>query len=257
MKAKLGAWILIVKHGVVVRIPSPIVRLKSANLYVGLMSPAQNVFQLRRIKMSEEKTINVDNFMVDGFGRFVPKENVLEIDKLRDELVMKIAGEAEAIQEMMVKFKQKVYSQIAAFVDLSASEYGKKPGGKKGNVKLHSYDHSRMIQVQISEDLSFDERLDLAKELIDKCLDRWTVEGKKEIRTIVNEDFAVNQKGKFNVGRILSLRRHRFDDPDWKLAMEMISDSLQVSGSKSYIRTYKRTGEENRQECITLDFSKL
>ena len=205
----------------------------------------------------EEKTINLDNYMVDGLGRLVPKENVEEIDKLRDELVRDLAGEAEKIQQQMINFKKRAYSAVAAFKELSAAEYKRSFGGKKGNTKLYSYDHSRMIQVQISEDLTFDERLDLAKELIDKCLDRWTVEGKKEIRAIVEEDFAMNRKGKFNVGRILGLRRHAFDDQDWKQAMELISDSLQVAGSKSYFRAYRRTGEENRQECITLDFSKV
>lgn len=205
----------------------------------------------------EHQTINLDDYMQDGFGRLVPKENVEEIDKIRDELVRDLAGDAEKLQQEMIRFKQKVYSSVSAFVELSAAEYGKSYGGKKGNVKLHSYDHSRMVQVQIGEDLTFDERLNLAKELIDKCLDRWTVQGKKEIRTIVNEDFAVNQKGKFNIGRILGLRRFKFDDPEWKEAMDLISDSLQVSGTKSYFRAYKRAGEENKQTCITLDFSKL
>lgn len=206
---------------------------------------------------NDGNTINLENYMEDGFGRLVPKENVKEIDKLRDDLVREISDRAKQLQADMIKFKQDVYSQVSAFLELSAKEYGRSYGGKKGNVKLSSFDHSRMIQVQISEDLTFDERLDIAKDLIDQCLDRWTIEGKKEIRAIVEEDFAVNRKGRFNVGRILGLRRHAFDDPDWKQAMELISDSLQVTGSKSYFRAYERTGEENRQTCITLDFSKL
>lgn len=100
--------------------------------------------------MDEEKKINVDDYMVDGFGRLVPKENVSEIDKIRDELVRDLAGQAQKIQEEMIKFKQKAYSTVSAFVELSAAEYGRKYGGKKGNVKLHSFDHSRMIHIQIS-----------------------------------------------------------------------------------------------------------
>ena len=202
-------------------------------------------------------SIDITDYMKDGFGRLVPIENVEEIDKLRDQMVGKMATQAKKLQEEMIQFKQIAYSEVSAFMELSAAEYGKKWGGKKGNVTFFSYDHNQMIQVQISEDLTCDERLQIAKELIDKCLDRWTVDGKEEIRTIVNEDFAVNQKGKLNIRRILGLRRFKFDDPDWIQAMELISDSLQVSGSKSYIRVYERSGTENRKQCITLDFSKL
>ena len=205
----------------------------------------------------EKITLNPDDFMKDGFGRLVPLNLVAEIDKIKDEVVVRLSDRAKKLQAEMIKFKQDAYSEVAAFLALSAAEYEMSYGGKKGNVKLSSYDHSRTIQVQISDDLDCDERLDLAKELIDTCLDRWTVDGKKEIRTIVNDAFAVNKKGRFNVSRILSLRRHNFKDPDWIKAMDLICDSLQVSGSKSYFRAYERTGEENRQTCITLDFSKL
>jgi len=205
----------------------------------------------------EGNTINLDDYMIDGFGRLVPINLVKEIDKIKDEMVRKLSDRAKKLQAEMIKFKQDAYSQVAAFLELSAEEYKVTYGGRKGNVKLSSYDQKRPIQVQISDDLYCDERLDLAKELIDSCLDRWTVDGKKEIRTIVNDAFSVNKKGKFNVARILSLRRHNFDDPEWIKAMDLISDSLQVSGSKSYFRTYERTGEENSQVCITLDFSKL
>ncbi len=201
--------------------------------------------------------IDINKYMEDGLGRLVPIENVHELDKIKDNLVRGLAEKAKTLQEEMIRFKKLAYSEIAAFMDLAAAEYNKTYGGQKGNLKFASYDHKLTIQVQIHEDLTCDERLQIAKELIDKCLDRWTIDGKEEIRTIVNEDFAVNQKGRLNIHRILGLRRYRFDDPEWQEAMDIISDSLQVSGSKSYFRVYERGGQENSLQCITLDFSKL
>ena len=201
--------------------------------------------------------INPNDYMKDGLGRLVPVENVKEIDKLRDQFVRKMVARAKKLQEELIRFKQLVYSETAAFVELSAAEYGRKYRGEKGNQKLSSYDQSQAVQVQISEDLTCDERLHIAKELIDNCLDRWTVDGKEEIRAIVTDAFSVNQKGKFNIRRILGLRRIQSDDPDWIQAMDMISDSLQVAGSKSYFRVYERSGTENKLQCITLEFSKL
>ena len=202
-------------------------------------------------------TLNRDEFMKNGVGHLVPISMVEEIDKLRNDVVRNLFGDAEKLQDAMIQFKKKAYSEVAAFVALSAAEYGKEYGGKKGNLKFCSYDHSLMIQVQISEHMTCDERLQVAKEIIDGCFERWTKDGKDEIKTVINEAFTVNKEGHINIRQILGLRRYAIKDPDWLKAMEMISDSLQVSGSKSYFRVYKRTGPEGKYVNIPLDFASL
>ena len=202
-------------------------------------------------------TINGNEYMENGMGHFVPISKVKEIDKLRDDLVRDLAGDMVTLQEEMIRVKKKAYSEVAAFVALSAAEYGKTFGGKKGNLKFCSYDHSLMIQVQISEHMTCDERLQIAKEIIDGCFERWTKDGKDEIKTVINEAFTVNKEGHINIRQILGLRRYAIKDPDWLKAMEMISDSLQVSGSKSYFRVYKRTEPEGKYVNISLDFASL
>lgn len=201
--------------------------------------------------------LNMKDYMTDGQGRLVHIENVKEIDKTRDGLVRHLVENARKVQKAMSDFKDLAMSEIEAFVDLSAQEYDVKLGGKKGNLTLYSYDMKYKAVVQISEYLVFDERLQVAKKLIDGCLNEWTENGRAEVRTIINDAFAVDQEGRINTRRILSLRRLGIQDANWQKAMTAIADSLQVAGSKSYFRIYHRNGAEGSWKNITLDMAAL
>lgn len=201
--------------------------------------------------------MNMNDYMQDCQGRLVHIDNVKEIDKIRDGLVRGIVIEARTHRNMMAKFKAVAMSEIDAFVEMSASDYGVSLGGRKGNLNLFSYDGKHKIQVQVAEYVVPDERLNAAKALIDKLLNSWTQGSRSEVKTIINDAFAVDQEGKFNLRRILGLRRLEIVDPDWKKAMDAISDSLQVIGSKRYIRVYERVGNEDKWQPISLDFAAL
>ena len=69
-----------------------------------------------------------------------------------------------------------------------------KVGGNKGNVTLMSYDGRLKIQRNIAENISFDERLQAAKQLIDECLEEWTEGSRDEIKVIINNAFHVDKR---------------------------------------------------------------
>ena len=204
-----------------------------------------------------EPAMNMKDYMEDGQGRLVHIDQVKEIDKTRDGLVLHLVQNALELQKKMSAFKERAMSEIDSFVDLSAMEYDVKLGGKKGNLTLYTFDMKYKVQVQISEYLVFDERLQVAKKMIDECLTTWTKGGRSEIKTIINDAFSVDQEGRINTKRILALRRLDIIDPLWLKAMLAISDSLQVTGSKSYMRIYKRIGKDGQWQNITLDMAAL
>ena len=195
--------------------------------------------------------------MTDGQGRLVPKESVSEIDQTRDTIVRDLVEAAKALQDTMRAFKQRAMDDVEAFVALSAERYDVKLGGIKGNVTLMSFDGKYKVQMAISEYLTFDEGLQAAKKLIDECLTDWTSGSRSEVRTIVMDAFQVDKEGKINTGRILGLRRLSINDPRWLKAMAAIADSIQVMGSKSYIRIYERVGADGRYNQIALDIASL
>lgn len=197
-----------------------------------------------------------DGYWMDAKGNLVADGNVKEVDKLRDELVKELALQAKMHRGGIANFKGTAMGDIEAFIETSAEKYDTKLGGKKGNVTLFSFDGRYKIVRQITEHLTFDERLQAAKALIDECLREWTEDGRDEVKTIINDAFHVDQEGKINVGRILGLRRLDIVDERWGRAMKAISDSLQVVGSKPYIRFYERD-EDGKYNPIPLDIAAL
>jgi hypothetical protein len=195
-------------------------------------------------------------FMTDSQGRQVPADMVSAIDKLRDQTVLQIADEALKMKQILMDFKQRIRDDIYTFVDISASQYGKSWGGKKGNITLSSYDGRYRLVVSINDLIVFDERLQVARELIGDCIEKWSEGSRNEIRLLVQDAFQVDKAGKINTARVLGLRRLEITDPDWKKAMSAISDSIQVSGSKQYLRFYERN-DQGEYVQIPLDVAAL
>jgi hypothetical protein len=190
--------------------------------------------------------------MEDAQGRLAPVEMIKEIDLARDALVKEIAGRARELAEITREFKARTMQDIEAFVELSAERFDTSIGGVKGNISLRSYDGRYRVQRDMDEYLTFDERLQVAKALIDECIHKWADGATVEIRALINDAFQVDKRGRVNTKRILSLRRINIEDPTWKRAMDAISESIQVAGSRAYIRVYERQDNgEYRQ--INLD----
>jgi hypothetical protein len=198
----------------------------------------------------------MDKFMTDGQGRQVPENLVSEIDKLRDQTVRRIADEALKMRVVLAAFKKQIRDDIYTFVELSANQYGKAWGGKKGNITLSTYDGKYRLIVAVDDNLIFDERLQIARDLIGDCIKKWSSGSRDEIRILVQDAFQVDKTGRINTARVLGLRRLNISDPDWKKAMAAITDSIQVSGSKQYLRFYERN-DQGAYVQIPLDVAAL
>lgn len=198
---------------------------------------------------------NLQDHMRDGQGRLVPISMIKPIDLERDQLVRALVEKAAALSAQIAKFKAEAFGDIEAFVDLSAEQYGAKIGGKKGNVTLVSFDGRYKIQRAIQENITFDERLQAARALIDECLRDWTQGARPEVVTLVNDAFRTDTKGEIRTARVLALRRLEIHDDRWRRAMQAIGEACQVTGSRSYIRVYERIGETDQYRIISLDIA--
>jgi hypothetical protein len=206
------------------------------------------------VSTTETKTIP-EGYMQDARGSLMPKDRVREIDLLRDELVREIVAKAKAQSALLAQFKGGVFGDIEAFIQLSGEKYGVKMGGVKGNVSLLSYDGRYKVQRAVAEHLAFDERLQIAKELVNECIHLWSEGSRSEIRALINDAFQVDKEGRVNAARILGLRRLDITDDKWAKAMQAISESIQVAGSKTYFRVYERVGDTEQYKPISLDIA--
>jgi len=199
---------------------------------------------------------NPDDYMTDSAGRLVPRANVKPEDLLQDELVKKLFERARSIRDGMRQFREDADSDIRAFLDLLAEQYGAKKGGAKDNLTLATYDGCERVTIAISDTITFGPELQIAKELVDSCLTRWTEGGNANIRAVVTDAFDVGKEGKLNVSKILGLRRLSIDDEEWKRAMQAITDAVKVNASRSYIRFHERASPDGTFIQVPLDIAK-
>lgn len=190
-------------------------------------------------------------------GSLVPESTIKPIDLARDQIVNEIVKKAQALSVDISNFKINTFADLQAFIELSAEQYDAKIGGAKGNVTLMSFDGRYKIQRAVAESLTFDERLQAAKQLIDECIHTWSEGADANIRVLVNDAFQVDKEGNISISRVLGLRRLNIKDEKWLSAMLAISDAIQVVGSKSYVRIYKRVGDSEKWVPISLDVASV
>jgi hypothetical protein len=193
-----------------------------------------------------------EGYRQDAQGRLVPLETIKEVDLQRDALVKGVVAKAKEMSGQLALFRAAVMDQIQAFVAESAEKFGVKIGGAKGNITLLSFDGALKVVFAVNDFISFDERLQVAKQLVDKCIRKWSEGSRPEIIALVNDAFDVDKTGRVSAGKILALRRLDIEDKDWRKAMDAIGQSLTVVRTKSYVRVYERD-EHGEYQPIALD----
>lgn len=192
----------------------------------------------------------VEGYMEDGVGRLVPEGNVTELDKLRDELVRGLVAEAEALDRAAREFDAAAFARIASFVELAAQEHGVRLGGEKGNVTLTSYDGSlRVVRAQ-ADVVEVNEAMTVARKAILSCVDKWSEGANKALVEVVRRAFEADSSGRLPLGRVLSLKGLSIDDPDWARAMAALDDAVRVTGTRQYVRFYRRPSRGARYEQL-------
>lgn len=173
-------------------------------------------------------------------GHLVPESAIREIDKVRDELVLKMIDEAKKRSSSMGAFKASCHEQIASFVEVAAQDHGVTMGGRKGNVSLTSYDGRYRVLRAIDETIEFTEGLVVARELIERCITRWSDGANANLVALIRKAFETDKQGNLSTARVLGLVSVLIDDQEWREAIEAIQQSIMVAATKSYLRFYER-----------------
>nr|WP_281500656.1 DUF3164 family protein [Kordiimonas marina] len=193
--------------------------------------------------------------MVDPKGRPIPVDNISPKDKLVDQAVRKIICYAGELSDQIGRFKGHTFDDIGALMDVLREEYGAPVGGKKGNVTFTSFDGLLKVAVQVQDHIAFGPELQIAKELIDQCINDWSADASDKIRALVNHAFDVDRPGNVNREALFALRKIEIDDDRWRKAQQAITDSIRVEGSKSYCRFYHRADIDAPWQAIKVDLA--
>ncbi|MBC9246719.1 DUF3164 family protein [Paracoccus sp. 11-3] len=194
-------------------------------------------------------------YMADAKGSLVPVELIKPQVMLEDETVRKVLGFALALSEQISRFKGHTVADLGEFDALLSQEYDLRKGGPKGNRSYKTHDGLYEIEVRVQDQVEFGPELQIAKALVDECLNEWAEDARPEIRAIVTRAFNTDKEGKINRSEIFMLLRLEISDERWQQAMKAVRDAMRVTGSKSYIRFWKKEGPEARRESITIDMA--
>jgi len=190
---------------------------------------------------------------VNDEGLEVPVAYIPKHDKERDALVEDIFQKIIELNNQMAKTKEMIRTKVSKHLDTVAENYGEK---WKGNALLTNFDKTRQLEVKVSQVLTFDERLQIAKTKIDNYI-RSLVSGQgKELVALVNNAFRLDKKGNISVAQVLSLRQVQIDHPDWREAMSIIDESITVNSTKLYYN-FRIKGEDGAYEPVSLNFSAM
>jgi len=201
-------------------------------------------------------TVGDKVFMGDGKGGLTPVDLIKPQHLLEDETVRKIIGYAAALSAQVTRFKEHSFEDIGSFEALLAQEYGTTVGGQKGNKTLQSVDGLFKVQVQVADHVDFGPELQIAKGLVDECLNEWAADARAEIRAIVTRAFNTDKAGQINRSEIFMLLRLDIEDERWKRAMQAIRDAMRIVGSKTYIRCYRRDRFDAPWQAISIDLAR-
>ncbi|KZL19049.1 DUF3164 family protein [Pseudovibrio sp. Ad37] len=190
-------------------------------------------------------------------GHFIPLSVITIPKQLESELVERLCTQAKDAHRTMKVLKANSISEVDSFRDLLAAQFELSRGGEKGNLTLHSYDGAFKIVKQCSEHIGFGPELQIAKQLIDKCINQWSEGANENLKIIVNRAFEVDKKGKISTARVLELRTYKIDHPDWVQAMEALSEAVIAMDTATYIRFYERNELTGEYEPIVLHMAKV
>jgi hypothetical protein len=127
--------------------------------------------------------------------------------------------------------------------------------GHGGAATYSSFDGLLQIELRIADQLDFGPELQIAKGLLDECLNEWSAESRPEIQAIVTRAFNTDKEGQINRSEIFMMLRLEIEDERWQAAMRAVREAIRVIGSKQYLRFKMRPSVEASWSAVTIDLA--
>jgi hypothetical protein len=203
--------------------------------------------------------VNEKGWWFNYKGEAVHPDMVKVTDKIKDELIDEQIKKALNVRDTIASFRKDVENRVEAYFLLLLQEYGvdEKRRSKKGNLTLENFSATAKIEIRISETLSFDEKLQIAKMKVDEYLEDKTKDADPEIRILITKAFEVDKEGKIDAKKIFALKSYNIQDHRWKEAMSIIEEAKKIVSTKPYIRFYERENIDKPYRLIALNIADI
>lgn len=186
------------------------------------------------------------------------KRKQQEYEEHRDDMIVELTKKAMIINELLKEFKKEVFAEIENF-KIVADEYGDIRSNSKGGYSLRTKDGRYMVRYDRNAINEFDERADMALELINSFLQDTVKKRDQKSYLIISKLLTRNKAGDLSVSRVLQLLdlRNEFEDVRWIKAMQLLEESYrdrQISYSISFFEKNETTGKDDQ---ISLNFTSV
>ncbi len=192
---------------------------------------------------------------INSKGETVPSQYVSKEDKKKNQIVTSVMKEARNIRTKMERFKEEIFKKIQIYMELLSPEHFE--DNWKGNLTLTNFYGTEQILVNVKDFIEFDEKLIVAKQIIDECIKEWSGNSNDKIKILVQSSFNTDKKGTVNNYLIIRLTKLKIKDKKWVEAMELIKESMQVKTTKKYINFKQRISPTDKWESVSLDFANI
>lgn len=200
-----------------------------------------------------------DKVWTDEAGNTVPYDRTRKFERMNERALAAIAKQAMSLNKQLSEFKEQAFEQAremyAAFI---ADNGGKVPGKGKGNMTFYNFDRSIKAEVNVNEQITFDENfITLAKAKLDELLSDGLDGAKDFVKPLVMDAFSTS-RGSLDTKRVLSLKRYadRVKDPRYSEAMALIDKAIRKPNSREYFRVWIRD-EKGQYQDIQLNFASI
>ncbi len=206
------------------------------------------------------KQLPKDKMWIDESGTEIPYNRTTASERMKEKNAFALLSDAEAIHSKLVDFKAKISEMVEQVVELARQENSVKLEGK-GNYTWYNFNRTIKIEVNVNEQIKFDEiTIESARERLMELI-RKNISGDDFIISIVEDAFQTS-RGKLDPKKILGLKRHTeriksaVIKAEWSDIMTLIDKSISRPNSKTYFKVWKKDGE-GKYQPIELNFSAL
>lgn len=204
--------------------------------------------------MVKKQEFNGIVYWVDAEGSMKKEEAISKADKQKEEIIDDIFAGVFLARDRLSEFKKHITEALDEYIEKAAKKA--KVEGWKGNYQLVNYDMTRRVVVKRAEVLNFNEKLQFAKAKFDEWVIKKTENGDADLAEIVQKAFEVDKAGGINKSFLFKLLRYSIRDPEFKKAQDLLKESVETCGTKTYIQ-FQVKNEQNAWDTITLDFASL
>lgn len=177
-------------------------------------------------------------------GSIIAYDKLPRAKQLEHDLTETLCHEAEQHEAALIAFKRTALLEMVSKRKMMFDHHGVKKGGKDGGMTTRTACGRYMVKMTVSKHVTFGPELKAAEALIFEVIeDELKQGGSSLIRSIVEDVFSLNGKGRIDTQGIMNLRTDKYarevDDPRWDRAMAAIETAILRDSSTTYINFYR------------------